>query len=83
MRDILVATVREDLTDITPHVACLVYLCCGAQDKDVPPEMGKKYMHLLPHAQLQIVPEADHYTLLTMHRHVVVHQLKKWIKEQT
>lgn len=79
MRDILVKTVSEDLTEVAKQVTCPVHLIFGGKDDQTPPEMGERYQRLIPSAQLSILPGQDHYSLLGAGRHQVLTLLKSFL----
>ncbi|MCP4922543.1 MAG: alpha/beta hydrolase [bacterium] len=79
MRDILVKTVSEDLTEVAKQVTCPVHLVFGEKDDQTPPEMGERFQRLMPNAQLSILPGQDHYSILGSGRHQVLTLLKTFI----
>jgi pimeloyl-ACP methyl ester carboxylesterase len=79
MRPVLVKVVREDLTDVARAVRCPVYLLYGALDTQTPPALGERFVALLPHAHLQVLPRLDHDTILTAGSHQVQFQLAQFI----
>lgn len=79
MRDILVKTVNEDLSDIAPRVSCPVTLVYGDQDTETPPQIGEKLDAALPSSKLIVLPDQDHYSVLGGGRHQVLRHLKEFI----
>ena len=81
MRDILVKTVNEDLTETAQKITCPVHLIFGEKDDQTPPEMGRRYQRLMPHTNLTILPQQDHYSVLKSGRHQVSAQLKEFVQK--
>ncbi len=79
MRDILVATVRENLAPVVPHITCPVYFAYGEKDTAASPQIGAQFIKLIKNARMHVVPGADHFSLLGAHRHQVLAQLKQWV----
>jgi pimeloyl-ACP methyl ester carboxylesterase len=70
MRDILVKTVSEDLSDVAAQIRCPVHLVFG-NDTDTPPNIGERLHALIPGSTLAVLDGYDHYTILTDGRHQV------------
>lgn len=81
MRDILVRTINEDLTEAARTIRCPVALVFGMNDGETPPELGERLQHLIPGAELTVLAGQDHYTLLGEGRHQVAPILKKLIEK--
>ncbi|XP_022778790.1 uncharacterized protein LOC111320385, partial [Stylophora pistillata] len=81
LRDILVKTVSEDLTEIAKKVPCPVHLAFGEKDDQTPPEMGKRYQNLIRNATLFILPGLNHYSILGPGHHQVVALIKNFIEK--
>lgn len=77
MRDILVKTVNEDLTDTAQRVTRPTLLIFGKKDDQTPPEMGERYNKLIRHSALVVLDGYDHYTILSEGHH----QLTRLIKD--
>lgn len=85
MRDILVKTVNEDLSDIARTITCPVKLVYGEKDTQTPPEIGKRLHALINgsgvnNAEFIELEGLDHYTVLAAGRHQVAPLLKKFIE---
>lgn len=81
MRPIFVKTVNEDLADAAKQVACPVLLVYGARDTETPAEYGERYQRLMPNAELSIIPNNDHYSVLGEGRHVVAKRLAGFLEK--
>ncbi len=81
MRDILVKTINEDLTEVAPLVRCKTLLIFGAQDDQTPPEMGERYRRYIRGAELVVLDGFDHYTVLTDGQHQLARMIKPLITE--
>lgn len=80
MRNILVATVNEHLTDVALNVQCPATLIYGSQDTATPPSMGLQYNQLIPSSKLVVLEGHDHYTVINEGRHQVATHLKPLIQ---
>ena len=76
MRDIFLATISEDLSDVSSQICCNTQLMYGELDTETPAEFGRRYLKLIPNSTLTILPHLDHYTVLTEGRHQILTQLK-------
>jgi pimeloyl-ACP methyl ester carboxylesterase len=65
LRETLVATVNEDLSETAKAVAAPALLIYGERDEEAPPELGRRYQALMPRAQHMELPGLDHYNVLT------------------
>lgn len=64
MRPIFVTVIREDLSETARKITCPVSLVYGEKDNEAPPVFGEIYARAIPQAQLSILPNQDHYSLL-------------------
>lgn len=80
MRPILVRVVNESLVSVATKVDCPVLLIYGSEDKDTPPEMGRQFQSLIPHAQLVVLDGFDHLGLLHEGRHQAVQSIHRFLK---
>jgi pimeloyl-ACP methyl ester carboxylesterase len=81
MRDVLVRTINEDLTEIARTIRCPTALVFGMNDSETPPELGERLQKLIPGAELTVLPGQDHYTVLGEGRHQVAPILKSFIEK--
>lgn len=75
LRPIFVRVVNEDLTGVARKVVCPVLLVYGANDDETPPEFGQRFANIIPKAELSILQNQDHYSLLAGGRHLVLKRL--------
>lgn len=81
MRDILVKTVNENLTEQAKQITCPVTLVFGLKDDQTPPEMGERYQKLIPNAQLIELAGYDHYSILDEGRHQLALIVKSFLEK--
>ena len=81
LRQILVKTVNEDLSEQARAVSCPAMLVYGAADTETPPEIGLRLQRLIPDAELLLLDGQDHYTVLGDGRYPVAAALKKFIEK--
>lgn len=82
MRDVLLRVIREDLSDTARSVTCPCLLIYGAEDSETPPEIGVRLAKLIPKAELSVLPNQDHYTVLANGRHIVAKRMLKFLDQQ-
>lgn len=82
MRDILVKTVNEDLTETAKAIQCPVTLVFGENDQQTTPEMGRRYKTYIPNADLIELEGYDHYSILTDGRHHISRLVKSMIQQE-
>ena len=83
MRDILVKTVNEDLTETSKAVKCPVTLVFGGFDDQTTPEMGRRYHEYIKGSRLIELEAFDHYSILTDGRHHVSRLVKEMLQEES
>lgn len=79
MRQVFIKVVNEDLTDIAQQITCPVLLVFGENDTETPPEMGQRLSGLIPNAELVLLDNQDHYSVLNEGRHQVIKLIKDFI----
>lgn len=79
MREILSKVVREDLTDVAARIKCPTRLIYGAKDTETPPEIGERLAAVIPDAQLSVLTNQDHYSLLGEGRHQVAKRIRDFL----
>lgn len=79
LRPVLVRTVTEDLSGLAAGLRLPVLLVYGEQDDQTPPEFGKRYSELIPGSELVLLPNFDHYTVLSTGRHQVQLRLRQFL----
>lgn len=80
MRAVFVKTVNEDLSGAARKIICPVHLVYGSDDNETPPEIGARLQKLISGAQLTILDNLDHYSVLGAGRHQVAPLLKKFME---
>jgi len=80
MRPIFVRVVNENLSSVATTVDCPVLLIYGTDDKDTPPEMGRRFQRLIPRAELVVLDRVNHLGLLHEGRHQAVHHIHRFLK---
>lgn len=80
MRQIFMKVIHENLVRQAKDVKCPAILIYGENDDETPPEMGKHLQTLIEGADLHILPEQDHYTVLSAGRHQIAPLLKNFIE---
>lgn len=83
LRQTLVKTVTEDLSDQARKISCPVLLLYGANDLETPPELGQRYQGLIPDANLKILDGFDHLGILTTGLHRCQHYMTPFLREKT
>ena len=81
LRPILVKAVGEDLTAIASTVRVPAVLVYGDQDRETPPEMGRRLNSLMPQSRLYVLRGFDHWSLLTDGRHLIIQRLSELMEQ--
>ncbi len=79
MRAILVKTINENLSDNAKKINCPTELLYGKQDAETPIVIGHMLQKLIKNSKLHLIPQQDHYSVLSDGQHQVVCLLKKFI----
>jgi pimeloyl-ACP methyl ester carboxylesterase len=79
LRGILVKVVNEDLTEEARRIRCPTLLVYGADDRDTPPEMGRRLERLIPGARLVVLDGVDHHSILGSGRHQALHRMVRFL----
>lgn len=80
LRQVFIRVVNEDLSAQAGAIVCPVILIYGSEDKETPPQIGRRYDALIPDSSLHILEGQDHYSVLDGGRHQVVKILNDAIK---
>ena len=83
MRNILVKTVNEDLKETATLIKCPVTLVFGLDDRQTPPEMGRRYRNYIPQSDLIELEGYGHYSILTDGRHHISRIVKEMIQKES
>jgi pimeloyl-ACP methyl ester carboxylesterase len=81
MRATFVRVVNEDFTQQAKTIAAPTLLLYGANDGETPPEIGERLAKLIPRAELSVLPNQDHYSVLGAGRHVVIKRLTEFLAQ--
>ena len=81
LRPILVKAVSEDLTDVARAVRVPAVLVFGDQDRETPPELGRRLNGLMPQSRLYVLRGFDHWSLLTEGRHLVIQRVGEMMEQ--
>lgn len=80
LREILVKTVNEDLTDIAKQVRCPSLLLWGELDDETPVEMAIRYRRLLLNSRLITMPRKDHFPYQGVGAHLCAYYILGWLR---
>ena len=81
MRDILVKTVNEDISNIAAQIKQKTLLLYAENDNETPPSVGKKYNELIQNSELICYQHQDHYTILNEGRFQVQRKISNFLKD--
>lgn len=79
MRDIFTATISEDQSEALARIPVPVRLIYGSEDRETPPEIGRKIAALIPGAGYVECPHYDHISVLDRGRHQIALAIKELI----
>jgi pimeloyl-ACP methyl ester carboxylesterase len=79
MRATFVRVVNEDFTEQAKTITAPTLLLYGANDGETPPEIGERLSKLIPNAELSVLANQDHYSVLGQGRHVVLKRLTEFL----
>lgn len=79
LRATFVRVVNEDFTEQAKTIKAPTLLLYGANDGETPPEIGERLSKLIPGAELSVLANQDHYSVLGQGRHVVLKRLTEFI----
>ena len=79
MRSILVKAVNENLSTLATQIVCPTELLYGENDTETPVIIGQKFNQLINNSKLHILPQQDHYSVLSEAKHQVIYLLKQFI----
>lgn len=79
MKGTLVKVVNEDLLPKAERIRCPVLLIYGENDRETPPEFGKRFCERIEKSQLMVLADQDHYSVLTGGRHGVNIGIKNFL----
>ena len=76
MRDIFLATIKEDQSEAARGITTPTHLIYGAKDTETPPEIGKRLANLIKGSHYVECPGLDHISLLDRGRHQIALAIK-------
>lgn len=80
MRQILVTSVNEDLTDSARASQCPFLLIYGTDDTETPPWLGFRYRELMStRATLDLLPHKDHHLYSGTGAHLCAFKIREWL----
>jgi pimeloyl-ACP methyl ester carboxylesterase len=79
LRATFVRVVNEDFTGEAKTIKTPTLLLYGADDGETPPEIGERLANLIPGAQLSVLANQDHYSVIGQGRHVVLKRLTEFV----
>jgi pimeloyl-ACP methyl ester carboxylesterase len=79
MRDVFLATIREDQTPDLGRISAPTELIFGARDVDTPPEAGRRIAGAITGARYTEVPYLDHHTICSRGHHQIAMAVKDMI----
>ncbi|MGE3178176.1 MAG: alpha/beta fold hydrolase [Vicinamibacterales bacterium] len=80
MRQVLVKTVTEDLTEAARGTLVPFLLIYGTDDTETPPWLGARYQALLaPRATLHVLPHKDHHMYSGTGAHLCAFKIRQWL----
>lgn len=82
MRQILVKTVNEDLTNQIPHIKHPTSILWGELDGETPFEMANRWVSLLPNAQLLMLPYKEHDLFLDSGAHLCAYLIQETLNSK-
>lgn len=81
LRQVLVKTVTEDLTDSVRHSSCPFLLIYGTDDTETPPWLGFRYRDLMAgRATLDLLPHKDHHMYSGTGAHLCAFKIRQWLE---
>lgn len=81
LRQVLVKTVTEDLTDSARQSACPFLLIYGTDDPETPPWLGFRYRELMAgRATLDVLPHKDHHMYSGTGAHLCAFKIQQWLR---
>jgi pimeloyl-ACP methyl ester carboxylesterase len=80
LRQVLVRTVNENLTDIARQVECPALLIWGTDDTETPPALAFRYRDLMRGpSSVVMLPHKDHYLYSGTGAHLCAFKMRQWL----
>lgn len=80
LRNILVKTVNEDVTEDTARITSPAFLLWGELDQETPVDMGKRLNELIENSRLVVLPGKDHFPFLGDGAHLCARYILDFLK---
>lgn len=81
LRQVLVRTVTENLTDIARQVECPALLLWGTDDAETPPSLAFRYRDLIRgSSRIAMLPHKDHYLYTGTGAHLCAFKIREWLQ---
>lgn len=81
LRPVFVRLVSENYTEAAKSVACPVLLLWGADDRDTPVWLARRYAELMNgHATVEILPHKDHHLFVGTGAHLCAFKIRSWLE---
>ncbi len=78
-RDIFLKVVNEDQSEALGRIKTPTVLLYGENDRETPPELGKRMASLIPDARFLALPEFDHNSILVRGHHIIALRVKEML----
>lgn len=82
LRETFVATVNENLSDISKTVKTPVLFLYGSEDTETPVQVGKAFVLVVENAELKVLTGFGHLDILTKGVHQCQHYMNSFLGEQ-
>lgn len=79
LRATFVRTITEDLSDTAPAVRCPTLLLYGEEDRETPPEFGRRYAELMPDACFETLAGFGHLDILGAGAFQCEHRIRRFL----
>ncbi len=83
LRNILVKTVNEDVTEDAGKITAPVFLLWGELDTETPLEMGQRLHSIIRNSKLVVLPGKDHFPFLGDSAHLCARYIIEFLKSLT
>jgi pimeloyl-ACP methyl ester carboxylesterase len=80
LRNILVKTVNEDVTEAAGKITAPVFLLWGELDTETPLEMGQRYNTIIRNSKLVVLPGKGHFPFLGDSAHLCARYIIEFLK---
>lgn len=81
LRETFVKIVNEDLSAVARQISQPVAIVVGEADTETPPEISRRYEHLIENAGLAVLPGFGHLDIVSRGRHQLQARLSRFLEE--